>query len=114
VRHRGGQARPLGAHRRSCKAPRREDPHLRRRPLQLHQHQHAAAKNFLSANPNFCISALRRYTQRDFIALVERYGIAYHEKTLGQLFCDGSAKQIIDMLLDRDAGQGRRCRCRPN
>lgn len=55
--------------------------------------------NFLSANPKFCVSALRRYRPRDFIALVERHGIAYHEKTLGQLFCDGSAKQIIDMLL---------------
>ena len=54
---------------------------------------------FLSDNPRFCISALSRYTPRDFIALVERYGIAYHEKTLGQLFCDGSAQQIIDLLL---------------
>jgi predicted Rossmann fold flavoprotein len=54
---------------------------------------------FLSANPGFCISALSRYTQDDFIALVERHGIAYHEKTLGQLFCDGSARQIIDLLL---------------
>ena len=54
---------------------------------------------FLSANPHFCISALSRYTQQDFIALVERHGIAWHEKTLGQLFCDGSAAQIIDMLL---------------
>ena len=60
---------------------------------------HAAPKNFLSQNPHFCISALSRYTQRDFIALVERHRIAYHEKTLGQLFCDGSATQIIDMLL---------------
>ena len=59
----------------------------------------AAPANFLSANPKFCVSALRRYTPKDFIALVERYGIAYHEKTLGQLFCDGSARQIIDMLL---------------
>lgn len=59
----------------------------------------ASPANFLSANPKFCVSALRRYTPKDFIALVERYGIAYHEKTLGQLFCDGSAKQIIDMLL---------------
>ncbi|WP_193182265.1 BaiN/RdsA family NAD(P)/FAD-dependent oxidoreductase [Nisaea sediminum] len=57
-----------------------------------------APENFLSANPRFCISALRRYTQRDFIALVERYGIAYHEKTLGQLFCDESSKQIVEML----------------
>ncbi|WP_404290143.1 NAD(P)/FAD-dependent oxidoreductase [Microvirga sp. RSM25] len=59
----------------------------------------AAPANFISQNPSFAISALRRYTQRDFIALVERYGIAYHEKTLGQLFCDGSSKQIIDLLL---------------
>ena len=56
-------------------------------------------KNFLSQNPHFCISPLSRYTQRNFIGLVERYGIAYHEKTLGQLFCDGSARQIIDMLV---------------
>ncbi len=55
--------------------------------------------NFLSANPRFCISALSRYTPRDFVALVDRHGIAHHEKTLGQLFCDGSAKQIIAMLL---------------
>ncbi|PYE86416.1 hypothetical protein C7477_1259 [Phyllobacterium leguminum] len=66
----------------------------------------AAPENFLSANPRFCISALRRYTQRDFIRLVERHGIAYHEKTLGQLFCDGSSRQIIDMLVKemREAG----------
>ncbi len=60
---------------------------------------HASPKNYLSQNPHFCISALKRYTQRDFIALIERHRIAYHEKTLGQLFCDGSATQIIDMLL---------------
>ncbi|HEY9344001.1 MAG TPA: aminoacetone oxidase family FAD-binding enzyme, partial [Inquilinus sp.] len=60
---------------------------------------HAAPANFVSANPHFCISALRRYTQRDFIALVERHGIAWLEKTLGQLFCDGSSRQIIDLLL---------------
>jgi predicted Rossmann fold flavoprotein len=60
----------------------------------------AAPANFISQNPSFAISALRRYTQRDFIALVERYGIAYHEKTLGQLFCDGSSKHIIDLLLN--------------
>jgi predicted Rossmann fold flavoprotein len=55
--------------------------------------------SFLSANPHFCKSALARYTPKDFIALVERHGIAYHEKKLGQLFCDGSSQQIIDMLL---------------
>ncbi|PWV97066.1 hypothetical protein DEV92_1011059 [Phyllobacterium myrsinacearum] len=59
----------------------------------------AAPQNYISKNPHFCISALRRYTQRHFIALVDRYGIAWHEKTLGQLFCDGSAKQIIDLLV---------------
>jgi predicted Rossmann fold flavoprotein len=59
----------------------------------------AAPANYIAQNPSFAISALRRYTQRDFIALVERYGIAYHEKTLGQLFCDGSSKQVIDLLL---------------
>ena len=55
--------------------------------------------NFISGNPHFAISALRRYTQHDFIAMVDRHGIAWHEKTLGQLFCDGSARQILDMLL---------------
>jgi predicted Rossmann fold flavoprotein len=57
-------------------------------------------KNFLSANPHFCKSALARFTPEDFIALVEKHRIAYHEKKLGQLFCDGSAQQIIDMLLE--------------
>jgi predicted Rossmann fold flavoprotein len=61
---------------------------------------HAGPANFLSANPRFCNSALSGYTQRDFIALVEAYGIAYHEKTRGQLFCDGSSRQIIDMLVE--------------
>ena len=60
---------------------------------------HTTPKNFISQNPHFCVSALSRYTPRDFIALVERHHIAYHEKTLGQLFCDSSSKQIIDMLL---------------
>ncbi len=59
---------------------------------------YAAPENFLSQNPHFCKSALSRYTQWDFIALVEAYGIAWHEKTLGQLFCDGSSKQIVAML----------------
>ena len=54
---------------------------------------------FLSANPHFCKSALARYTQHDFLALVEKHGIAWHEKTLGQLFCNGSARQIVAMLL---------------
>ena len=57
-------------------------------------------KNFLCNNPHFVKSALSRYTPNDFINLVESYNIAYHEKTLGQLFCDGSSKQIINMLLD--------------
>ena len=67
---------------------------------------HASPKNFLSGNRHFCISALSRYTQRDFIALVERHRIAYHEKTLGQLFCDGSARQIIDMLVGEMQSRG--------
>src|SRR5258707_9743575 len=54
---------------------------------------------FLSANPHFCKSALARYTQHDFIALVDKHRIAWHEKTLGQLFCDGSSRQIVAMLL---------------
>ena len=56
-------------------------------------------ENFLSDNPRFCVSALKGYTPQDFLALVEKHRIAYHEKTRGQLFCDGSAQQIIDMLL---------------
>ena len=61
--------------------------------------RHATPAQFLSANPHFCISALSRYSPQDFIALVDRHGIAWHEKTLGQLFCDGSATQIVAMLL---------------
>ena len=61
---------------------------------------YAEAKNFLSANPHFCKSALARYTQWDFIELMAKHGIAWHEKTLGQLFCDGSAKQVVAMLVD--------------
>lgn len=57
-----------------------------------------APENFLSRNPHFCRSALARYQPKDFIALVEKHGIRYHEKKLGQLFCDESATQIIDML----------------
>jgi hypothetical protein len=60
-------------------------------------------ERYLSANPHFAKSALHRYTPQDFIALVERHHIAWHEKTLGQLFCDGSAKQIVAMLLDECA-----------
>ena len=59
----------------------------------------ARPEAFISANPHFCKSALSRYTQHDFIALVDAYRIDWHEKTLGQLFCDDSAVQIIDMLL---------------
>jgi predicted Rossmann fold flavoprotein len=59
---------------------------------------YASPANYLSANPHFCKSALSRYTQWDFIALVAQYQIPYHEKTLGQLFCDESAKDIVDML----------------
>src|ERR1041385_6581436 len=69
--------------------------------------------NFVSRNPHFCKSALARYTPADFIALVEKHGIAYHEKKLGQLFCDGSSQQIIGMLLRecQDAAVEIRCGC---
>ena len=59
---------------------------------------HCQPENFLSANPHFAKSALARYTPSDFIALVEKYRISYHEKTLGQLFCDRAASEITDML----------------
>ena len=65
-----------------------------------------APERFLSSNPHFCKSALSRYTQHDFIALVERHRIRYHEKTLGQLFCDGSAREILAMLLAECAAAG--------
>ncbi len=61
---------------------------------------HTSPQNFISQNHHFMKSALAGFTQHDFIKLVESYGIAYHEKTLGQLFCDGSSMQIIKMLLD--------------
>jgi predicted Rossmann fold flavoprotein len=62
--------------------------------------------NFLSENPRFALSALKRFTQHDFLKMVERHGIAWHEKTLGQLFCDDSAKQIIRMLTDEMKAAG--------
>jgi len=61
---------------------------------------HTAPERYLSQNPHFAKSALSRYTPRDFLGLVERHGIAWHEKTLGQLFCDGSARQVVALLLD--------------
>ena len=67
---------------------------------------HCQPENFLSSNPHFCKSALARYTPQDFIALVEKHGIAYHEKTLGQLFCDGSSSQIVAMLEDECRAAG--------
>jgi predicted Rossmann fold flavoprotein len=75
---------------------------------------HTSAESFLSANPHFAKSALARYTPRDFIALVQKHRIAYHEKKLGQLFCDGSSQQIIDLLLNEcsDAQVEIQCDCR--
>jgi predicted Rossmann fold flavoprotein len=67
-------------------------------------------ERFLSGNPHFARSALSRYTQHDFVKLVERHGIAYHHKTLGQLFCDDSAQQIIRMLLDELSAAGAKLR----
>ncbi len=65
-----------------------------------------APAHYLSANPHFCKSALARYTPGDFIALVRRHGIAFHEKELGQLFCDESSKQIVKLLLDECEAAG--------
>jgi predicted Rossmann fold flavoprotein len=67
---------------------------------------HTAPDRYLSANPHFAKSALSRYTPADFVALVDRHGIGWHEKTLGQLFCDGSAAQIVDMLMAECAAGG--------
>jgi predicted Rossmann fold flavoprotein len=64
---------------------------------------HTAPDRYLSANPHFAKSALKRYTAADFVALVDRHRIAWHEKTLGQLFCDGSARQIVAMLMEECA-----------
>ena len=71
----------------------------------------AGPANYLSSNPHFAKSALARYTSRDFLELVESYGIAWHEKTLGQLFCDGSSKQIVEMLLEECAKGDVEVRC---
>ena len=65
---------------------------------------HTAPDRYISANPHFAKSALGRYRAADFIALVDQHGIAWHEKTLGQLFCDGSARQIVEMLMYECAG----------
>jgi predicted Rossmann fold flavoprotein len=67
---------------------------------------HCDPSRFISSNPSFCISALSRYTQWDFIALVEKYGIEYHEKDQGQLFCDHSSKDILGMLEKECADAG--------
>ncbi len=67
---------------------------------------HSAPDRFLSGNPDFCKSALGRYTQADFISLIERHCIPYHEKTLGQLFCNGSARAVVAMLLAECAQGG--------
>ncbi len=72
---------------------------------------HTAPDRFISANPHFAKSALSRYAPQDFLALVERHGIAWHEKTLGQLFCDGSARQIVEMLMAECAKGGVELRC---
>lgn len=69
---------------------------------------HCRPENFLSANPHFAKSALARYTPADFLALVDKHGIAYHEKTLGQMFCDHSAQQIVQMLEDECRAAGAR------
>ncbi len=69
------------------------------------------ADNFISDNPHFCKSALARYTPADFVSLVEKHGIPYHEKKLAQLFCDGSSRSIIEMLLTEANEAGVEIRC---
>ncbi len=71
----------------------------------------ASPENYLSEQPDFCKSALARYTPWDFIALVEKHGVKYHEKKLGQQFCDGSAREIIDLLLAECAEAAVDVRC---
>jgi predicted Rossmann fold flavoprotein len=65
-----------------------------------------SAENFISGNPNFCKSALARFSPYDFISIVEKYGIPWHEKKLGQLFCDGSSREIIELLLEECSQAG--------
>ena len=72
---------------------------------------HTAPERYLSANPHFAKSALSRYAPADFLSLVQSHGIAWHEKTLGQLFCDGSASQIVELLLEECAKGGVELRC---
>lgn len=72
---------------------------------------HASPGNYLSSNPEFCRSALARYTPADFLSLVGGHGIAWHEKKLGQLFCDGSSREIIALLLDECRAAGAEVRC---
>jgi len=67
---------------------------------------HTRPENFLSSNPHFAKSALARYAPRDFVSMVERHGIGYHEKTAGQLFCDGSAREIVELLEAECAAAG--------
>lgn len=73
---------------------------------------YTSPENFLSDNPHFCKSALSRYTQWDFLAMVDKHGIAWHEKTLGQLFCDDSAKDIVRMLMQECSDAGARVQLR--
>lgn len=70
-----------------------------------------SSENFISDNPHFCKSALARYTPADFVSLLEKHGIPYHEKKLGQLFCDGSSRSIIGMLLTEASAAGVEIRC---
>jgi predicted flavoprotein YhiN len=99
---RGRPAWPQGAGAGPQREDRRKNPHLGRWALQFHQpiaRRSAPQKHFISQNPHFCRSALSRYTPQDFIDLVQKHGIAFHEKHKGQLFCDHSAEDIIRMLL---------------
>jgi predicted Rossmann fold flavoprotein len=102
---RGGEAGPQGAGHRPCAAP-AEKIRISGGGRCNFTNLHCSPANFLSQNPRFCVSALKRYTQNDFLKLVDSHRIAWHEKTLGQLFCDNSAKDIIAMLLAELAAAG--------
>ena len=98
LRHRSREARPPCCCARARRPPRQKNPHLRGGGRCNFTNIHCTPDNFISSDPHFAKSALARFTPADFIALVEKHRIRYHEKTLGQLFCDRSASDITNLL----------------
>ena len=99
MRHRSWQTRPASSAPGAQRAHREEDRDFRRRAAATSPISSASPDNYLSGNPDFCKSALARYTPWHFIELVETHRIPYHEKKLGQQFCDTSSREIINLLL---------------